>query len=169
MSGVRLRTAWQHELPALQGIERAAAAMFPAHVLAPHLPAPLPLEALEACLAASALWVADEDGFGPVGFIAAEAHGTALHLVEMDVLPSRGRQGTGARLLLHLGEVARQRGHRHLTLTTFAQIAWNAPFYARHGFAEITDPGAFPHLARALQSERELGLQGRIAMVRDVD
>jgi GNAT superfamily N-acetyltransferase len=163
-----LRPALDRDLPALQQIEREAAALFPATVLPPHLATPLPREVLQACLAASELWVADEDAFGPIGFIAARTYGPSLHVVEMDVLPGRSRQGTGSRLLQHLCDVARQRGHLHLTLTTFADIPWNAPFYARHGFAEITGFGAFPHLAAALQSERKQGLEGRIAMARDV-
>jgi GNAT superfamily N-acetyltransferase len=166
MNSVRLRPAIVQDLPALRDIEREAALLFPAGVLPPHLATPLPLEALQACLAASELWVADDEACGPVGFIAARTYGTSLHVVEMDVLPSRGRQGTGTRLLQHLGEVARRRGHLHLTLTTFADIPWNAPFYARHGFARVSDLGAFPHLLAALQSERERGLQGRVAMSR---
>jgi GNAT superfamily N-acetyltransferase len=168
MHRIQLRPARAKDLSSLQQIEREAAALFPASVLPPHLAIPLPLEALRACLAAAELWVADEEALGPIGFIAARAYGTSLHVVEMDVLPSRGRQGTAARLLQHLCDVARQRGHLHITLTTFADIPWNAPFYVRHGFAEITGFGAFPHLAAALQSERELGLEGRIAMARDV-
>jgi GNAT superfamily N-acetyltransferase len=165
---VRLRPALEPDLPALQQIEREAAALFPASVLPPHLAIPLPLQELEACLAASGLWVAEERTFGPIGFIAARVCGSSLHVVEMDVLPSRGRCGTGTRLLQHLCDVARQRACLHLTLTTFAGIPWNAPFYARHGFAQITGFGAFPHLAAARQSERKRGLEGRIAMARDV-
>jgi GNAT superfamily N-acetyltransferase len=166
MNNVQLRPARDTDLSALQRIEREAAALFPAGVLPPELAASLPLEQLQACLATSELWVADETAFGPVGFIAARTCGTSLHIVEMDVLPSRGRQGFGTRLLQHLCDAALQRGHTHVTLTTFAHIAWNAPFYARHGFAEVGDFGAFPHLAAGLQSERERGLAGRVAMAR---
>jgi GNAT superfamily N-acetyltransferase len=166
MNNIELRPARDKDLPALRRIEREAAVLFPASVLPPHLATPLPLDVLRACLAASELWVADEAAFGAVGFIAARTYGSSLHLVEMDVLPGRGKQGTGTRLLQHLCEVARQRGHLHVTLTTFADIPWNAPFYARHGFAKITGFDAFPHLAAALQSERALGLEGRIAMAR---
>lgn len=168
MKNIQLRGALDKDLPALHRIEREAAALFPASVLPPQLATPLPQEVLQACLAASVLWVADEEAFGPVGFIAARTCDGSLHLVEMDVLPSRGRQGTGTRLLQHLCEVARQRGHAHITLTTFAQLPWNAPFYARHGFAEVTNFGAFPQLAAALQSERERGFENRIAMAKKV-
>ena len=166
MNSIQLRPAVGQDLPALSHIEREAATLFPASVLPPHLAMPLPLEALEACLAASGLWVAEEEAFGPIGFIAAKPCGTALHVVEMDVLPNRSRQGTGTRLLLHLCDVARQRAHTHVTLSTFADLPWNAPFYARHGFAEPSDFSAFPHLLAALESERARGLQGRVAMSR---
>jgi GNAT superfamily N-acetyltransferase len=168
MNNVQLRPARDTDLPALQQIEREAAALFPPSVLPPNLASTLPLEALQTCLAASELWVADETAFGPVGFIAARSWSTSLHIVEMDVLPRRGRQGIGTRLLQHHCDVARQRGHVHVTLTTFAHIAWNAPFYAHHGFAEVGDFRAFPHLAAALQSERAWGLEGRIGMARNL-
>jgi hypothetical protein len=104
-------------------------------------------------------------GPSPVGFVAACTRGSCLHLLEMDVLPSRSRQGIGTRLLRHVCQVAERRGHAHVTLTTFAHLPWNAAFYAAHGFAAVSDCDDFPHLAAALRAERDSGLEARIAMV----
>jgi hypothetical protein len=54
-----------------------------------------------------------------------------------------------------------------MTLTTFRDVPWNAPFYARRGFAEVLDPS--PGLAAVRDRERSLGLDAagpRIVMRR---
>jgi GNAT superfamily N-acetyltransferase len=165
-SGVRMRAARSSDLAALGPIEVAAAALFSAGELPPSLAQPTPLATLQACLAASELWVAAAHGCGPVGFAAARTHGSCLHLLEMDVLPSHSRQGIGTRLLRHVCQVATQRGHLHVTLTTFAHLPWNVAFYAANGFTALSDCADFPHLAAALKAERDSGLDARIAMVR---
>jgi GNAT superfamily N-acetyltransferase len=168
MTVVRLRPGARADLPALERVEAAAATLFPPDVLPPALASPMPPEALRACLAAALLWVAEADGAGVVGFIAAEGRGESLHTLEMDVLPSHGRRGIGTRLLRHACQVARERGYRHVTLTTFAHLPWNAPFYERNGFREVVEFGAFPHLAAELRHEQDRGLERRIAMARRV-
>jgi hypothetical protein len=45
-----------------------------------------------------------------------------------------------------------------VTLTTFRDIAWNAPFYARCGFAELADRDLNPRLAAIRVREAALGL-----------
>lgn len=167
-SGIHVRPARGQDLPALGPIELAAATRFPAGTLPPALANPMPLAELQACLASSQLWVADEPGRGLVGFIAASTHGRCLHVLEMDVLPARSRQGIGTRLLHHVCQVARQRGHAHVTLTTFAHLPWNAAFYAANGFVAVSGGGGFAHLAAALRDEQDSGLAQRIAMIKPI-
>lgn len=176
MNLVQLRPATRHDLPDLEHVEREAAQRFPADVLPPQLAAPLPAETLAACLEVSLLWVAEEGRRGSpagrphgiVGFLAAERHGDTIHLIEMDVLPSHGQRGLGGRLLQQLSQVARERGCRTITLTTFAHLPWNAPFYAKHGFREVDAFDGLAHLEEALARERASGLERRVAMVWDV-
>jgi GNAT superfamily N-acetyltransferase len=163
-----LRPGALADLPALERVEAAAATLFPPDALPAGAASPMPPESLRACLAASLLWVAETDGAGVVGLIAAEGRGESLHILEMDVLPSHGRQGIGTRLLHHACQVARERGYRHVTLTTFAHLPWNAPFYERNGFREVVEFGAYPHLAVEHQHERDRGLERRVAMARRV-
>lgn len=164
---VHVRLATASELPRLQHIEADAASRFPAQALSPSAAGGLSLGELAACLQSELLWVADLPGIGAVGFIAARSEGPALHIVEMDVLTRHGQRGIGALLVRQAIHAAKERGHRWITLTTFEHLAWNAPFYARHGFLVRDDLTAWPHLARTLQSERHLGLEHRVAMVAD--
>ena len=103
-----------------------------------------------------------------VGFAATERHGRELHLREMSVHPDRQRAGIGQALLRGLEIDARNSGFRAITLTTFADIAWNAPFYERLGYACVTDLAAHPRLAAELDRDAEDGLPAdrRCAMIR---
>ncbi|MCA1781122.1 MAG: GNAT family N-acetyltransferase [Intrasporangiaceae bacterium] len=93
------------------------------------------------------------------------------HLEQIAVHPSATRQGVGTMLLrAAMGEVL-DRGHSELTLMTYAHVAWNAPWYAREGFTEISPAGhpvLWDRLAPLREAERGLGLEAggrRIGMV----
>jgi GNAT superfamily N-acetyltransferase len=74
-----------------------------------------------------------------VGFVhVLESDGIA-HLEQLSVLPQEGRRGYGRRLLDAAMDEARRGGYERLTLRTYADVPWNAPFYARAGFVE-TEP-----------------------------
>ncbi|WP_233494272.1 hypothetical protein [Renibacterium salmoninarum] len=56
-----------------------------------------------------------------------------------------------------------------MTLCTFRDVSFNAPFYARCGFAVLEEPAN--QLLALRQRERELGLDGlgvRVAMMTDL-
>ena len=60
---------------------------------------------------------------------------------------------------------ARASGLAAVTLTTFRDVPWNAPFYRRVGFEVVDDPT--PGLAAVRAAERAEGLDGfgpRVAM-----
>jgi hypothetical protein len=64
-------------------------------------------------------------------------------------------------------EAARDAGAARVTLTTYADVPWNGPWYARHGFAEFTD--LTPALAEVRVRERAAGLDRygrRLVLVR---
>jgi GNAT superfamily N-acetyltransferase len=80
------------------------------------------------------LWVALADD-RPVGFVQVEVLGhTAAYLKEIDVHPSHGRRGLGAKLVAAACEWAAAAGYADICLTTFRDLPWNAPFYASNGF-----------------------------------
>ena len=101
------------------------------------------------------------------GFLVAERFSRELHIWEMDVAPAFQRRGIGAGLVRAAQIDARNSGIAALTLTTFRDVAWNAPFYARLGFDEVTALDAHPRLAGELANEVDDGLPAgrRCAMI----
>lgn len=101
------------------------------------------------------------------GFLASEPFSRELHVWELDVHPDFQQRGIGAGLIRAAQVDARNSGFKALTLTTFRDVAWNAPFYARLGFEEVTALDAHPRLAELLAKEAEMGLpaERRCAMI----
>ncbi len=64
------------------------------------------------------------------------ASGT-LHLAELDVAPRFQRRGLARALVGRAMQRVAERGLAALTLTTFRNVAWNAPLYRRLGFEEL--------------------------------
>lgn len=87
-------------------------------------------------IAAGTVWVADEAG-APVGFASTERVGDELHIWELNVRQDRQGRGLGRRLVETVADAARRERLAALTLTTFREVPWNAPFYARLGFMMI--------------------------------
>ncbi|WP_368267856.1 GNAT family N-acetyltransferase [Enterobacter cloacae] len=92
----------------------------------------------------------------PVGFILAELHVSSLFIVELSVHLDWQGKGIGRRLIACVADQARKRGLASLTLTTFRDVPWNAPFYARLGFEMITT--LTPELREKREEETAHGL-----------
>jgi GNAT superfamily N-acetyltransferase len=166
----RVELVASHHLALLARIEAEAAAIFPDEDIAPELRREgLPLDFFERAAAERRLWTAVEIASGkPVGFAVATLVDGSAHLFEMDVLPGHGRRGLGAALVEAVAEWAREQGHSSLSLTTFRHLSWNAPFYRRLGFEEISEDALTPGLSDCLESEARDGLDRskRVAMRR---
>ena len=163
-----IRPAEPADLPLLVEIERRAGQAFAGHGM-PEIATDDPgsPEELEGYRAAGRAWVAAEDG-GPIAYlIAAEVDG-CLHVEQVSVDPSRAGRGIGASLIEHVAGVAREAGQGALTLTTFRDIPWNAPYYARLGFTELPEQEQGPGM-RALVARERTAIPGhhpRVAMIR---
>jgi GNAT superfamily N-acetyltransferase len=85
----------------------------------------------------------------------------------MDVHPAFQRCGIGSGLVRAAQIDARNTGLKALTLTTFRDLEWNAPFYGRLGFEEVTAIDAHLRLAGELANEVDDGLPAdrRSAMI----
>ncbi|HAS1153925.1 TPA: GNAT family N-acetyltransferase [Enterobacter cloacae] len=92
----------------------------------------------------------------PVGFILAETHVSSLFILELSVHLDWQGKGIGRRLIACVADQARKRGLASLTLTTFRDVPWNAPFYARLGFEMITT--LTPELREKREEETAHGL-----------
>jgi diketogulonate reductase-like aldo/keto reductase/GNAT superfamily N-acetyltransferase len=158
--------ARREDMARLPEIERGAARLFLTHPVTAALPdAWQPAAAYERAYAAGLLWVARTDAGEPVGFALAQDDHDVLHLEELDVLPEHGRHGLGERLARTVIRHGQASG-RPVTLCTFRDIPWNAPFYARLGFREVPPDALSPALARHLSREAAKGLppELRVAM-----
>jgi 4-diphosphocytidyl-2-C-methyl-D-erythritol kinase len=155
---VHIDRAQPGHVAALCAIERKAVQMFRGHPAWPAYAAvSMPVELLRQAVERGLVWVAPDEAGDPLGFIwlDEEPGGGAIGVAEIDVLPGHGRRGIGAALLEHACNWAREAGYRRVDLGTLADVPWNAPFYARHGFA-VVDKNA-PAFANARQRDREHG------------
>ena len=117
--------------------------------------------------AAGRAWVA-ADRDGPVGYLLAAEVDGCLHVEQVSVDPAHAGHGIGAALIDHLAAAARADGRPALTLTTFRDIPWNAPYYARLGFRELPEGEWGPQLRALVAHERDAipGHHPRVTMIR---
>ncbi len=154
------------EVPRLSEIERRASDLFLQSPLTANLPLYLtPRREFDVAQRAGLLWVARTKEGIPVGFALAQDLGSELHLEELDVLPEHGRRGLGTRLVRGVCAWAQSEG-RTVTLCTFRDIAWNAPFYERLGFRRLASQELTPELMQRMREEADRGLKPelRVAM-----
>ncbi|WP_087502149.1 GNAT family N-acetyltransferase [Pseudomonas sp. SID14000] len=163
---MHIRPTLEHDIQWLPDVERSAAQAFTAWPALAWLAQGdvMNRETHQAFVDAGGSWVAEAPDGRILGFACARFEDQALHLHEVSVRREAQGQGVGRRLLQRVADAARQAGARELTLTTFADVPWNAPFYARLGF-EVVDEGLLSARLRGiLASELAHGLTGRCAM-----
>jgi GNAT superfamily N-acetyltransferase len=157
-----LRVADADDLPLLADIDERADAIF--RVAGYDLPAVAFDE--DGLDDAAAVFVIDRP---PVGFVRVDELDGHAHIEELAVLPSSMRRGYGSQLLEQACDWARGSGYATITLTTFADVAWNAPFYTARGFVELDE--LTPGLAARREGEQARGLDAvgrRVVMVREL-
>src|SRR5690242_8165274 len=137
--GYSIRPAQSTELPLLPEIEHAAAQNF--------RDSPYPWIVDDEVMSLSDLAhdfargqvrvavdeAADEAG-ALVGFAVAYPVDDTGYLRELAVMPAHGRRGIGTQLVNAVCDWARVSGLRAVTLSTFRNVAWNMPYYAKLGF-----------------------------------
>ncbi|NEE19500.1 GNAT family N-acetyltransferase, partial [Streptomyces sp. SID7499] len=80
------------------------------------------------------------------------------------------RRGIGRDLIAHLAALAATRGMAALTLTTFTDVPWNAPYYARIGFRVLAERELTEGLRAIRAEEAQHGLDRwpRVCMRREL-
>lgn len=158
-----VRPAEQRDLPLLQEIEAAADQLFGPIMDIAHWG--VPATGQQRAQSGGLIAVIGDPAVGFAHVVEIDGH---FHLDQIAVHPSYGRQGLGTELLYSVVDLVADRGGDSLSLMTFADVPWNAPFYRRAGFEEI-DPPAY--LRSVLEQERRAGLARggrRVAMVRPI-
>lgn len=168
---MRIRAARFDDLPTLQHIEDAAGEPFRAvGMIEIAEDDPPSLETLEEHRRAGRAWVAVDDTDKPIAYLVSEEVDDTEHIGQVSVHPDAAHRGIGRRLIDHAGEFARDAGLGALTLTTFVEVPWNAPYYERLGFQVIDDEDLTPGLRKIRAHEAEHGLDRwpRTVMRRDL-
>jgi GNAT superfamily N-acetyltransferase len=147
-SGYTIRSARLEELAMLAQIERSAAALFlntPYAFLAND--EPLSLDFVQQRFQAGQVWVAVDKQSVVIGFAITREVDDTIYLQEMDVDPAHGRRGLGAALVETVCAWAQLQDYQAVSLSTFHDLPWNAPFYAKLGF-QILDESELSILHR---------------------
>ncbi len=162
-----LRAATASEIEVMRALERRAAQIYravgydfcadgPIRDAAEHL----------RTIAMGVTFVAAADDGALAGFAMFEPMDGDAHLVEVDVDPPHQKKGL-ARRLIAAGEAwALAKGFDGMTLTTYRDVPWNAPYYRRLGYADFTPESARTGLLGTIEKEAAWGFAfaPRIAM-----
>lgn len=159
MSEFAIRLAHPSDAASFHAVEEDASVLLAEHPSLAGIPLPpsLSVEAYGAMIEARQC-LAATSGEQVIGIAAARRYGRELHLHELSVARAFQGQRIGTTLLGALKIDARNSGLRAITLHTFREIPWNAPFYARQGFVIVDDLDAHPRLAQGLQAALDAGL-----------
>jgi GNAT superfamily N-acetyltransferase len=103
------------------------------------------------------LWVAADERDAPVGFLAGHELDGHFYIAEVSVARTHQRQGIGVRLIDVAIEHAKQEGFSAVTLTTYRDLSWNGPFYAKLGFLEASPQEVGAGHSEKLRAEAEAG------------
>lgn len=168
---VTVRQARSDDLPRLGDIERAAGTAF--RELGMDAVAddePPTLAVLSGYQHDGRCWVAVDDADVPVAYAIADVVDGAAHVEQVSVHPRWARQRIGKRLIDTVEGWAESERLTSVTLTTFAEVPWNRPFYQRLGFQEVETADQSAGLRRIRAQEAAHGLDSwpRVAMRRAV-
>lgn len=159
---LEIRTAEDDDLPVLAEIDERAESLFRvAGMQLPHIPF-----LMDELREAKVIFVA---GRPIAGFVRVDEVDGMAHVEELAVLPGRMRQGLGTALLEAACTWAAAHDYPAVTLITFAEVAWNAPFFAARGFVPVD--ALTPGLAELRDWERAVGLDAvgrRVVMRREL-
>jgi GNAT superfamily N-acetyltransferase len=155
---VIIRAARESELPLISALEKSGEKQFRAAGMdrVADAPASEP-DAYRPALDDGRLLVAVDEADTPLGFIRLEILDGEPHVEQVSVHPDHAGRGIGASLLTAAEQLARARGHRRITLTTFRDVPWNGPYYTRLGWSVVPEADLPPELAAVRRQERDLG------------
>jgi len=108
-----------------------------------------------------ALYVAESNEGGLCGFILMWPVDGHAHITEISVAQNVQKRGIG-RALLAVGEAwARESGYGAVTLTTFTEVPWNAPFYRSIGYEDFAPADDDEELATVQAEEAAHGFHAK--------
>lgn len=167
----KIRLADVDDLPLIREVERAAGELFRETEFAFVADdEPMSIENLREHQSKGQVRVAVDDKDLPIGFAVTCLIDGAVHLHEMSIHPTHGRKGIGKQLILAVCQWAKEEGKSAMTLSTFRDIPWNAPYYARLGFRILEEEELGDGLLeiRALEAQHGLPIDRRVCMRKEI-
>lgn len=164
-----IRSARVDDLPAVRELERAAGAPFrDLGMDAVADDEPPSIEDLAAYQQAGRAWVFADEQDHPVAYLLIDIVDVFAHIEQVSVHPDHARRGLGRQLLDAAGDWAERHDLGGLTLTTYAEVPWNAPYYQRLGFRLLAADELTEGLRAIRENEAARGLDAwpRVAMLR---
>ncbi|WP_432948999.1 GNAT family N-acetyltransferase [Kribbella sp. CA-253562] len=156
---MHIRLAVPGDLPVLRTVETAAGELFRQigmNDIAEHEPPAL--HVLRSYQRAGRAWVAADADDHPVGYVLVKVVDRAAHIEQVSVHPDHQRQGVGRALIDAVDAWAVAQDLPAITLSTFRDVAWNAPYYAGLGFRPLDDEDLTPGLLEIREEEAAIGL-----------
>jgi GNAT superfamily N-acetyltransferase len=161
-----IRPALTAELDAIRALERDSSRRFLGVMDALAADEPTPRDVLTARLAANGLLAATFDEV-LAAFVMFRPLEDSLYIEQIDVDPRFEGRRIGAALIDAVAQRAAATGRARLTLSTFRDVPWNAPYYRRLGFLDIPDDALSDalravrreHVARGLDEGARLFMQ----------
>lgn len=171
-SSVTFRFAAPHDAHAVRTIEFEAGQRFASVGMAGIADAPpMEMDLVNRKIAAQQIVVAVAAGETCVGFVMFEPQATRLYVQELDVLTAYAGQRVGAALIEQVAQLARAQQLTQLTLSTYREVPWNAPYYRRLGFRDIEEAELDAalierrdaHIARGLDESKRVFMRRDLA------
>lgn len=157
---LKLRNSSAADISQLQTVEEAAAQRF---LAIPELAilarsGVTDSEVHAQSIAQKLAWLVEDEQGTILGFCYARVLTDSLYLAEVSSHPGARGMGVGAQLVSHVRQVAYERQLKGVTLTTYIDVPWNAPWYQKQGFT-LVEPSSYLHEMRyILQQQKVAGL-----------
>lgn len=120
--------------------------------------APPSMNRLSMYAAAGRSWVAVDASGDPVGYVLADRVDGDAHVEQVSVTPTSQGIGIGRALIDRVKQWALESDMEAVTLTTFAEVAWNGPLYEHLGFRVLSADEVGPELRAISEAEIAHGL-----------
>jgi len=154
-----IRPARAGDLVRLRAVERAAGGVFRDIGMGPVTDdEPLTVSDLAGYQQDGRAWVAVDEQDRPVAYLLIDRVDNGAHVEQVSVHPDHARQGVGLALIDTAVIWAARHNLAALTLTTFREVPWNAPYYTRVGFRVMTEDQMTSSLCRIREHEAARGL-----------
>ncbi len=171
VAGRSIRLATDEELPLLQDIEEAAGRPFAEIGMTAVAEDEAPSTGyLRTFVTDGRAWVYPDAADRPIAYLIADIIDGNAHIEQVSVRPEHAGRRIGRALIEHLAAWAAERALPALTLTTFTEVPWNAPYYERLGFRRLAADEETPGLRalRAAEADHGLDRWPRCCMRRDL-